>query len=282
MKRKKKAAGAAEEEELEEGGSSGGGKKKLFLMLGGVVIIAAAVFCVISFLRGGEKDDTIDPPETYLLGGEEVPAPQPTGEELVVHKTENEDTGAVTYTYEGVAEPARLTTDYIAQLTGADLDFTVVDDTLTEIKEPPTFEGTDGAVRMARDGKEDMAQSISISWNSESYTVVVEELEGEVTFAPEPVTLTLTEAVEYISVMAPASLELEEDTMDAYRIYTRDGVVLVDGQPCIELKVYKNEKPVNTNVIMGRYFLSADGLNLYKLDEDAGTVKRLPDWSVPN
>ena len=76
--------------------------------------------------------------------------------------------------------------------------------------------------------------------------------------------------------LSPQFLGLEGDSMDRYNVYVMSGEVMVDGIPCRRFKVYDDQNPEQTNAIAGIYYLSSDGLRLYRYDEASDTVTELP------
>jgi hypothetical protein len=84
---------------------------------------------------------------------------------------------------------------------------------------------------------------------------------------------TLTSAMDYIKSLDPAELGLDGTSMDEYQIYALDGIILVDGNACLHLKVYSTDNPQQTNHLEGNFLLSGDGQHLYSLDEVNGVVE---------
>ncbi len=294
---------AAEEETGEEGPPKKKGKKKLLLLLLPVLAIAIGVGVFFFLRRGGEPEEELPEPITapaqYEVGGEmQVPA-LPVwgdvvvyGEEIVPEPVEGEDgeeaaaadSGDFTpmlYTYQELSNARTLVAAYTALMTSEDAGFFAVDDTMTKI-DAPTFDGetppTSGSVHLARNVPEgDVVQSLTLDWSEGSCTVAVELPEGRVKDPKPPSTSsdrTVTQVVESLRDLPPSVLGLEGDSMDDYRIYTQDGTAKVDGIPCLRMSVYKITEN-GGNEVAGHYFLSTDGLHVYKFDVATNTVVEL-------
>lgn len=88
-------------------------------------------------------------------------------------------------------------------------------------------------------------------------------------------TMTLSESVDFINSLSPSTLGLQGDDMSEYNVYAEVESVLVDGNTCAKIMVYRNSSSAGTNVIQGIYFVSRDGENLYRLNTDTDEVSRL-------
>lgn len=279
--------------------------KKLKLLLPIVVIAAAAV--VVFFLKPWEKksaaEDVPTLPVEYLVGDESVPAlalEEPEGVQAIRAKT-------VTYTYEGLADSGSTASAYVSQLTGAEPRYFVVDETLMKT-DRPDFSTPEGSVFLARaivaeaaedesetedeteteDGPETVQEpevsrvvTVAISWSEGVCIVVADEAEGVITDPPDPdpvsslQTMSLLEAVDYLSGLQPAALGLPGSSMDNYEVFALDGAVMVDEKICMRLSIYELDEEGVVSKIAGNYFLSGDGLHLYWLNVDSNTIEEL-------
>jgi hypothetical protein len=121
---------------------------------------------------------------------------------------------------------------------------------------------------------------VQLDWTAESCTVTLRYQEGVIQQRPVETesasgsssTLTLTTAIDYLKSMTPADIGLEGSSMDEYQIYAIDGVILVDGTPCLHLKAYSANNPQQTNHVAGNFLLTGDRQHLYSLDEVNGVV----------
>lgn len=305
-----RAAASGGEAEGEEGAGGKGkkkGKKKLLLLLLPVVAIAVGAG-VFFFLRKepAEEDappEPIAPPAQYSVGGETAVPALPVwsgvtvyGEEIVPPEPaegeegeEGEKTEAASdveftpmlYTYQDLTNARSLVAAYTALMTTEDAGFFVVDDTMTKTA-APSFDGetppTSGTVQLARNTPEGgLVQSLTLDWSEGTCTVAVELPEGNVKDpAPPPGSSdrTVTQVVESLRELPPSVLGLEGETMDDYRIYTQDGIAWVDDIPCLRMSVYRMEEG-GINEIAGHYFLSTDGLHVYKLNVGTNQVVEL-------
>jgi len=87
--------------------------------------------------------------------------------------------------------------------------------------------------------------------------------------------MTMVESINYMEALAPKSLGLEGNSMDEYEVLPVVGTVLVDGVPCTEVYVYRQDEKTGTNVFQGSYLLDRSGAALYELNRDEGTVTPL-------
>lgn len=91
----------------------------------------------------------------------------------------------------------------------------------------------------------------------------------------EDQTMTLSESVDFINSLSPATLGLQGENMSEYNVYAEQEAVLVDGNTCAKIMVYSQSASAGTNVIQGIYFLSRDGDDLYRLNTDTDEVSLL-------
>lgn len=303
------AADAALDATGEGGPPQRGGKKKLLLIALPViaVVVAAAVF----FLLRPKKEEPaplepIAPPSEYVFEEVKVPALPVWGDDVLVYaspvETEPEldengepvepskDAFAVTdYIYENLKNPKSLARAYMGLMTAEDAGFCTVDETYTKIDAPDFDAGTGiNSVLLARnapkpeDGGDGprMVQTLLLSWEGQTCTVRVDLPEGRVKEpAPPPGSGEseggITHMIESLRDLPPSALGLEGETMDDYRIYTQDGTAKVDGNPCLRINVYQAGGSSGNNQIVGSYFLSTDGMHLYKFDASTNSVTEL-------
>jgi len=98
----------------------------------------------------------------------------------------------------------------------------------------------------------------------------------------EPESMTVAESIDYIEAMTPKSLGLEGNIMEEYEVLPMAGTVLVDGLPCTEVDVYRQDDRTGTNVFQGSYLLDRSGRALYELDRDNGTVQPIQPMKGDN
>ena len=222
--------------------------------------------------------------------GEEEPAP------------EEEVSPLVAYRYEGMADTASQVRAYIELLTTEDMGFLHANEELKELEEEPKLYAKDTAYLIYRipepeeeeaaeteDEGEPQAIALCIDWERGKCDVTAELIPEAMThYPPEPVRplggagtgLTFSGAVDTIKAMHPSVLELDGESMEAYRVYSRDGLALIDGQSCMRIDIYKEDEKTGTNTVAGNYFISADGLHLYQFNQRAQSVRELPMTTV--
>lgn len=285
--------------------------KKLKLLIPIVAVAAAAA--VLLILKPWENKDAEEEipelPAEYLIGTEPVPAltlEDPKGVRATQAKT-------VTYTYDGLTDSGSAAAAYVGQLLGAEPQFFVVDETFMKT-DRPDFSTPEGAVFLARAIVEETEEeesegapeeagpeepgaavppegapeetpgrllTVAISWSEGTCIVVADEAEGIITDPPEPdpvepvQSMSLLEAVDYLSGLQPAALGLPGASMEDYQVFALDGAVMVDGKPCMRLRIYELDEQGRVAEIAGSYFLSGDGRRLYRMDTDSNTITEL-------
>ncbi len=234
----------------------------------------AAVFLLTAALYGlsGCSDQKKQPPTEYMIGEESVPA---LAVEKDVEVSEETAQGKSTvYTYSGLATPGTWVEGYAAQLTREENGFLTVDEEYVQT-EAPDFAMEEGMVFLARDAQEEgRVLLVTLEWSEGTCTVTVERPEGHV--EPEPLGGTsLAEAVDYLYSLAPSVLGLSGNSMSEYQVYALDGIVFVEGLPCLQLSVCSSENPEQTNEIMGIYLLSGNRKHIYRMDTQTDKVVEL-------
>lgn len=288
-KKKSKKKAKEIDEELEEGKKGKKGKKKgkrKILLLIPIVLLAAAA--AVFFLRGRggteeekEKDDTVEPPQVYTMGENEILALPVIGEGVVVHHPEAEEAAegedpitAETYIYEGFVNVGELFAGYAGLLTAEDMGFVYVDDTMTVAQEPDFEEESGSAILAKAAPEENMLLSVRLEWTAEQGTVITDYPAGTIK-QPRAETLSLVEAEDFLRAMEPSALGLTGDSMAEYRIYPLAGSVLVDGRPCIHVSVYSVDEASGANEVAGEYFIAADQSHIYQRDTISGRVSEV-------
>jgi hypothetical protein len=252
------------------------------------VFLLASLMCLTCLTMTGCKkgdkeadDGTLEEvPTEYEVGDESVLALMSL-DDIAVQKTVSEDETAVTYTYAGLPDTPALCAAYAQDLTEHEDPFVYVDDALVKT-DAPDLTGDEGSVHMARAAAESGKVCVlQMHWTEDSCVITVDVEDGAVT---QPVTasanvssepLTLATAVSYLEEMSPAELGLEGTSMSEYQIYSLNGAVFVDGNPCLHLKVYSSDNKPKTNEVSGDFLLTGDKQHLYSLDVVNGTVEEI-------
>jgi hypothetical protein len=120
---------------------------------------------------------------------------------------------------------------------------------------------------------------LQLDWTAETCTVTLRIQEGVIQERPvetESETgssgMTLSSAMDYMKSLTPSDIGLDGSSMDEYQIYALDGIIMVDGNACLHLKVYSTNNPEKTNHLEGNYLLTGDKQHMYSLDEVNGVV----------
>lgn len=224
---------------------------------------------------------------------EEEPAKEePAEEETAEEATEEEAAPLVAYRYEGMMDAASQVRAYMALLTTKDMGFLYADESLKELEEAPDLSAERGTAYLiyrlpkleeGAENAERQAIALQMVWEKTDCRVTAELVPAAMTYRPKPrplaqsgTVLTFTNAVDTIKAMHPSVLELGGESMEGYRVYSRDGLVLIDDQSCMRIDIYARDEKTGTNKVAGNYFLSADGLHLYRFNEQEKLVRELP------
>lgn len=133
------------------------------------------------------------------------------------------------------------------------------------------------------DGWVDMVLTVELTWSPGQCVVVGDQAEGRVTSPPPPErpsvggsSMSMREAAEFISGLSPSVLGLSGESMESYRVYALDGIVMVNGEPCLRLSVYSRDGAGQGNEFSGTYLLNRSGTRLYVLNTQTDAVEELP------
>jgi hypothetical protein len=249
-------------------------KQKKYGYRWGLVLLAI----VVGLLSGCKKKDSgVDSgPTEYEFGEETVLALGATVEEFPEEGSCEES--EVSYIYRGLTDSNGACTSYVQALAAdEEAPFTFVDEELY-MTDTPALTEDEGTIYMARATEvEGELCVLQLDWAEDSCTVTLELQEGEIQQRPVEETtssssMTLDSAISYFKGLSPASLGLEGTSMDEYQVYALDGVIFVDGTPCLHLKAYQIDNPQQANELAGDFLMTGDGRHMYSLDEVNGTV----------
>jgi hypothetical protein len=231
-----------------------------------------------------EGTDAAALPASYSFGDEEsIAAMLMPSQEITVSQKEMEENGTL-YTYTNLSSAGEAAEQYVEQLTAEEPPFSLVDATCTPTEKQPDYEAEEGVAYLARNSTDgESINLITLNWNTDNECkVTVNEVDGQIkeVVAQEEASgstgMTLPAAVSYFSGLSPEALGLTGESMDDYNIYALDGTVMVDGEPCLHLKVCSNPDPDSkANSISGDYLMSGDEKKIYRLDTANGTVTEL-------
>lgn len=210
---------------------------------------------------GGEKL-----PETYSAGDESLPSLTAL---VTLDKTPQcaEETGEDTtsYCYTELDAPVQAVTDYRSALESdydcvplsADGERLIQDETLSD----------QGELTLARESEGGLFR-LDLSWDETSCTVTP-SFDAGGTLPEESSSMTMEEAVDYFRSLPPSALGLSGQSMSDYTIFCEDGLVLLDGAPCLCLNVYRDGS------YQGSFLFSPNGKSIYQLDRSTGQSRPL-------
>ncbi len=132
-----------------------------------------------------------------------------------------------------------------------------------------------GAASSGEPSKEAASSGAASSGAASSGAASGEAPEAPAEPAAEENILTMSESVDYIHTLSPEQLGLEGESMDDFELLPSEGLILVDGEPCTEIMVYRRDPKTGTNVFQGSYLLDRSGSRLYRLDRDSNAVTEL-------
>ncbi len=200
------------------------------------------------------------PPEEYELGGEVFPALTqvvPPIDMSSVTYTPPEEEGTP-YGYGGLPETA--VADYAAALTET-LGFSRMDENCLRQENAADYT-VPGQEIFGRESGEDLLR-VDLDWDGDQCFVALSLLEGEaLKDPPEPKLLTMEEAVAAVEQLGTKKLGLDGE-IDDYVLVPEEGLVLLDGKQCVQVKAYGKDD----GGFEGRY-LVRDAAHIYQVDQD--------------
>lgn len=243
-----------------------------------VQILSALSMLLILGSCGKEKAA----PSAYEIGGESIPslstalaeedAARLASEELPSESQALEPDAQFIYRYEELTFGNQAAEEYVTLLTAEDMGFQVVD-AEDRIAETPDFSAGDGQVSLAKPSSEDgRLLQMNIAWAAESCDITVTRPKGKIA-AEKVEPMTTPDALHFLENLSPSTLGLEGESMSEYRVYALEGQVMVNGIPCIQMQVYKNDLPEGSNAISGSYMLTGDKKHLYRHEEGGSVVE---------
>lgn len=246
-------------------------RKKLIIIAVAAVVLAVAVAVVLIFVLGskGAEEPEMPAPVEYSVENTVVAAiPEQKG--MQVEPLQSDDADTVGYAYTNIKDVASVVNQYVATLLEDGMCF--VDESLVQLGDEPELDGeTSGEVRLAQKLDDERSLSVHMAWEDDRCTVQLQVLQERIRM--NDANMTFMEAVDYMYTLSPGLLGLERERMEDYRIYVLDGAIIVDNKTCMQLNVYELDETLNTNVFVGSFLVSADGRNLYRLED--GKVTRI-------
>ena len=236
------------------------------------LLLTAAFLCLFSGCQSkdpAEENPTVD---AYLVGEETAPAiPAKEGVEIRM-------TDPTTYAYMGLEDAGAAVKEYVDFMTAEENGFSIVGKNYGAITETPDYTQKKGSVNLAKatTKEEGKLLVLQLDWSPGICTVVVsiQNAPGD-SANSDPHGLTHMDATELIQKLHPSVLQLSGDSMNAYHIYIRNGLVVVKDRPCIWVEIYTSQTKAGTNAYVGTYYLSRDGKQLYALDRSNNSIQEL-------
>lgn len=106
---------------------------------------------------------------------------------------------------------------------------------------------------------------LDLTWDDASCTVTP-SFDKDGVLPEESSSMTMEEAVDYIRSLPPSTLGLTGEDLSDYSIFCEDGLVLLDGTPCLCLNVYRSGS------YQGSFLFSPNAKTLYRLNRSTGEV----------
>lgn len=232
-------------------------------------LLAAALLCMLAGC--GSKDGEKTWTDTYSIEEESVPA-LPKEENLEMSSTDPD-----TYAYIGFEDAGGSVAKYVDSMTAEENGFAVVSQKYTAT-EKPDFTQEKGEVYLAKDAAkaEEKLVVLKLDWSPNICTVQVSIQDApDQPVSSETQGLTHVDAATQIQSLSPSVLGLSGDSMEEYRVYIRNGLVMANNELCLWVEIYTTETAAGTNAPAGTYYLSRDGKRLYVLDRADNSVKAL-------
>lgn len=180
------------------------------------------------------------------------------------------------YTYEKLKASGDAVQTYVELLTGPDNSFTVVDEEGAET-ELPSYKTEAGEVLLSKaSATEGFTFMVKAQWTKETVTVSVLR-PANAAEAAEFEAMTMGDASTFLTKFTPADLGLSGDSMNTYSMYPSEGIVMVDGQGCVRVQVFRKEAN-GENLAQGTYLITGDKTKVYRLDEENGVVTPVNDF----
>ena len=197
-------------------------------------------------------------------------------EEMSFSEEEDKESGTVTYCYADLTDTGEYVSKYVDILES--MYTCSVIDAQGVLQTEQSVSGDTGDIYVGAEapGGGGVLQ-LHIVWDEASCSISPALLADQKITEPEPEpssssSLTLDEAIQFFQELSPATLGLDGSSMAAYEIYPDEGLVMVDNQPCIPVKVYGGAE----RRFAGSYLLSLDGSRLYQTDLSSDQVQELP------
>ena len=167
------------------------------------------------------------------------------------------------------------------------LRYFFVNDNFEEV-EMPDFSAETGSAHLARaTGKGDEIISLRAEWAPTRCAITVGLAHGAIKELPPKennsvytnpylTPMTELEAIDYVASLEPGQLGLEGESMEEYSVYSMTGSVMINDEPCMQIRVFSKDNPAGNNAVEATFLIDGVG-NLYRIEESTGEVSRVLD-----
>lgn len=205
-------------------------------------------------------------PDTYSVGEESLPSLTAL---VTLDKTpqcaEQTEGDTTSYCYTELDAPVQAVTDYRSALE-SDYDCVPLSADGARLAQDETL-SDQGELILARESESGLFQ-LDLTWDDTSCTVTP-SFDAGGTLPEESASMTMGEAVDYFRSLPPSALGLPGESMSDYSIFCEDGLVLLDGAPCLCLNVYQDGS------YQGSFLFSPSDKSIYQLDRSTGQSRPL-------
>lgn len=120
---------------------------------------------------------------------------------------------------------------------------------------------------------------IIIDWTQYGAVVTVSQEPGSIWVAPKTSaasrgSLSIEDAVTYLSTRSPSELGLSGTSMNDYAVYTAEGLLMINGTTYRQFNIVENAHDGSGNSFAGSYLIESEG-NVFQLDNITGVIAPL-------
>lgn len=237
-----------------------------------------------------EEESTAEAGSQPESGEEETSQPESSASESSEEGTSEPESGASESGKEETSEPesgASESSEGEKTTKTITLRYFFVNDNFEEV-EMPDFSAETGSAHLARaTGKGDEIISLRAEWAPTRCAITVGLTHGAIKELPPKennsvytnpylTPMTELEAIDYVASLEPGQLGLEGESMEEYSVYSMTGSVMINDEPCMQIRVFSKDNPAGTNAVEATFLIDGVG-NLYRIEESTGEVSRVLD-----
>lgn len=238
---------------------NGGVKKRIV-----ECVFATAIILQLTGCGGGAPI----PPENYSTEQDSLPALNSVVEldaDSQFDEELNDEDDALSYVYSGLLSGSKTAETYV-QILVDEYGCVLLTTDAGERASDDMFSSESGEALIAVESESGSGLfELILNWDENS-CVVTPVFAEDAELPEENTAMTLEEMVQYLQQLPPDVLGLDEADMSAYQIFAEDGLVLLDGEPCVSLNVYL----LDTHQIEGTYLIVGHNNEVYRLDRATG------------